>query len=269
MSLANFKGGLGWQTAFAPLLHDGHSMGTSPHHSSWVMALLLLGFAVLHSGGAALRAWGAGRIGERAWRLLFAAASIPAATLLIAYFLSHRYDGIRLWDLQDQPWVIPVVWTGTAVSFFFLYPATYNLLEIPSVLKPEVRLYSTGIMRVSRHPQAVGQVLWCATHLLWIGTSFMAVTCLGLIAHHAFAVWHGDRRLHKRFGQAFEELRATTSILPFQAILDGRQQLQLIEFVRPSQLGILVAVAVLWWAHRWIGSASTAFSRTALAHWLG
>jgi uncharacterized membrane protein len=233
------------------------------------MALLLLGFAVLHSGGAALRPWGAARIGERAWRLLFAVISIPAAVLVIAYFLSHRYDGIRLWNLQDQPWMVPVVWAGTALSFFFLYPATYNLLEIPAVLKPQVRLYSEGIMRISRHPQAVGQVLWCATHLLWIGTSFMVVTCLALIAHHGFAVWHGDHRLRKRFGAAFEEWRDSTSVLPFQAVWDGRQQLQPGEFVKPSQVGIAVAVGVLWWAHRWIGSAATAFSRTALAHWLG
>lgn len=243
-------------------------MASSLHHSSWVMALLLLGFAVLHSGGAALRPWGVKRIGERAWRLLFAAVSLPAAGLVIAYFLSHRYDGIRLWNLQDQPWLIPLVWAGTATSFFFLYPATYNLLEIPALVRPQVRLYSTGIMRISRHPQAVGQVLWCATHLLWIGTSFMAVTCLGLIAHHAFAVWHGDRRLQKRFGPAFEELRSSTSILPFQAIWEGRQTLELREFLRPAQLGIAVAVGVLWWAHHWIGSASTAFSRTSLAHWL-
>ena len=244
-------------------------MASTPHHSSWVMALLLLGFALLHSGGAALRPWGATQIGERAWRLLFAAISIPAAGLVITYFLSHRYDGIRFWNLQDQPWMIPLVWAGTALSFFFLYPATYNLLEIPAVLKPEVRLYSKGIMRISRHPQAVGQVLWCATHLLWICTSFMVVTCAALIAHHAFAVWHGDHRLRKRFGPAFEEWRASTSVLPFQAIADGRQQLQLQEFFRPSQLGIAVAVGVLWWAHRWIGSAATAYSRTGLAHWLG
>ncbi len=148
------------------------------HHSSVVMLILLIGFAVLHSGGASLRAWGAEKIGERSWRLLFAAVSIPAAVVVIAYFLEHRYDGLRLWNLQDQPWIIPLVWAGTAISFLFLYPATYNLLEIPAVLKPQVRMYATGIIRVTRHPQAVGQILWCATHLLWIGSSFMVVTCL-------------------------------------------------------------------------------------------
>jgi uncharacterized membrane protein len=247
----------------------GLSSASSLHHSTGVMALLLLGFAVLHSGGAALRPWGAQRMGERVWRLLFASVSIPAAVVLVAYFLTHRYDGLRLWNLQEQPWLVPLVWTGTALSFFFLYPATYNLLEIPALAKPQVRLYTTGIIRISRHPQAVGQVLWCATHFLWIGTSFMLVTCLGLIAHHAFAVWHGDRRLSARFGPAFEDLKASTSIIPFQALVQGRQRFEIGDFLKLSQLGIAVAIGVLWWSHRWIGAASTAFSRTALAHWLG
>ena len=244
-------------------------MTSSLHHSSWVMLALLVGFAAVHSGGASLRVWGVARLGERAWRLLFAAVSIPAAVVVIGYFLAHRYDGVRLWNLQDQPWIVPVVWAGTAISFLFLYPATYNLLEIPAVLKPQVRLYATGIIRISRHPQAVGQILWCATHLLWIGSSFMVAACVGLIGHHLFAVWNGDRRLANRFGDAFAELKASTSVIPFKAVIDGRQNLVLREFLRPAQLGIAIAVGVFWFAHRFIGLGATAFSRTALAHWLG
>ncbi|MFM7085989.1 MAG: NnrU family protein, partial [Cyanobium sp.] len=195
------------------------------------MLLLLIAFAVLHSGGASLRSWGEARLGPRAWRLLFAAVSIPAAVLVIGYFLAHRYDGVRLWNLQEQPWIVPLVWLGTAISFLFLYPATYNLLEIPAIQRPTVRLYASGIIRISRHPQAVGQILWCFTHLLWIGTSFMVAACLGLIAHHLFAVWNGDRRLRQRFGEAFEALKASTSVIPFRAVLDGRQQLLLSEFL--------------------------------------
>ena len=60
------------------------------HHSSLVMLALLLVFAVIHSGGASLRYWGAERIGERAWRLLFAAVSIPSAVVVIGYFQIGR-----------------------------------------------------------------------------------------------------------------------------------------------------------------------------------
>ena len=74
----------------------------------------------------------------------------------------------------------------TAISFYFI-SATYNLLEIPSVLKPKVRIYGTGIMRITRHPQAFGQIIWCFAHTLWIGTSFTLVTSIGLVLHHLFA----------------------------------------------------------------------------------
>ena len=241
----------------------------SIHHSSLVMLVLLILFAVIHSGGAALRSRAEAVIGARAWRLIFATASIPSAVVVIGWFLAHRYDGVRLWNLQGVPGVIPLVWIGTAISFLFLYPATYNLLEIPAVLKPQVRLYASGIIRISRHPQAIGQILWCFTHALWIGSSFMVVTCIGLIGHHLFAVWHGDRRLKARFGDAFDELKASTSILPFAAVLDGRQQLQWQEFLRPAQLGIVVAVGVFWWAHRYISAGAALMRNSALENLLG
>ena len=236
-----------------------HMFNGSPHHSSWVMLGLLVLFAIIHSGGAALRSRAETLIGARAWRLIFAGVSIPSAIVLVGYFLAHRYDGVRLWNLQGVPGMVPIIFVLTAISFLFLYPATYNLLEIPAVFKPEVKLYSTGIIRISRHPQAVGQILWCLTHGLWIGSSFMMFTCAGLICHHLFAVWHGDRRLKAKFGNAFEELRRSTSVFPFLAVIDGRQKLQLNEFLRPSQLGICIAVGIFWWAHRFISSASEVF----------
>ena len=229
------------------------------HQSSWVMLGLLMVFAFIHSGGAAIRNRAESFIGARAWRLIFAGASIPSAVIVIGYFLVHRYDGVRLWNLQGLPEMVPIIFLLTAISFFFLYPATYNLLEIPAIRKPEVRLYATGIIRISRHPQAIGQILWCFSHGLWIGSSFMMVTCLGLICHHLFAVWHGDRRLRAKFGDGFEELRRTTSVFPFLAVIDGRQKLQWNEFLRPSQLGICIAVGVFWWSHRFISDASEAF----------
>ena len=239
------------------------------HHRSVVMFILLVLIALIHSGGAALRSRAEAVIGARAWRLIFATASIPSAVIVIGWFLAHRYDGVRLWNVQGIPGVIPLIWIGTAISFLFLYPATYNLLEIPAVLKPQVRLYATGIIRISRHPQAVGQILWCLTHALWIGSSFTVVTCLGLIGHHLFAVWHGDRRLTARFGEAFYELRESTSVIPFRAVLDGRQTLVWKEFLRPAQLGIAIAIGVFWWAHRFIGSAAGLMRNSALENLLG
>jgi uncharacterized membrane protein len=225
--------------------------------SHWIMLALLVGFAIAHSGLAALRPWGESIIGARLYRVFFALVSIPFATILIIYFFNHRYDGLQLWQVQGVPGIKSIVWILSLISFIFLYPATFNLLEIAAVQKPQVHLYETGIIRISRHPQMIGQVIWCIAHTLWIGTSFTVVTSLGLIAHHLFAVWHGDRRLTQRYGDAFTKVKERTSVIPFLAILDGRQTLQLQEFLRPAYLGVLAFVMLFWWGHPWLMVATS------------
>ncbi|HEY9893436.1 MAG TPA: NnrU family protein [Candidatus Sericytochromatia bacterium] len=224
--------------------------------SHFVMVGLLLGFAIAHSGLAALRPWGEKRIGPRLYRVLFALVSIPFATILIIYFFNHRYDGLQLWQLQGTPGLRSVVWVLSAISFLFLYPATFNLLEIAAIQKPEVHLFETGIIRITRHPQMVGQVIWCIAHTLWVGTTFTLLTSLGLVLHHLFAVWHGDRRLLARYGEAFEVAASRTSIIPFLAILQGRQTLKWQEFLRPAYLGVIGFILLLWWAHPFLIQAT-------------
>ncbi len=235
------------------------------HKTSLLILVLILIFAVIHSGGAALRSRAEAVIGPRLWRLLFVSLSLPSAVILISYFLAHRYDGIRLWNLQGNNYVFLLVWILTAISFLFLYPATYNLLEIPSVLKPQVRIYGTGIMRITRHPQAFGQIIWCLAHTLWIGTSFTFITSIGLIFHHLFAIWHGDKRLEIKFGEEFYKYKESTSVIPFVAILEGRQQIKLKEFFKLSQLGILIAIAIIWWSHKYINIAVTTFNSSFMS----
>jgi len=218
---------------------------------------LLLGFAVAHSGLASLRMRGEAIIGARLYRVLFALVSIPLAVILVVYFFNHRYDGLLLWQVQGVTGVKTLVWVLSAISFFFLYPATFNLLEIAAIQKPQVHLYETGILRVTRHPQMVGQVIWCIAHTLWLGTSFTLLTSLGLIAHHLFAVWHGDRRLEYRYGEAFLKIKERTSVVPFLAIIDGRQSLNWQEFLRPAYLGVTGFILLLWWGHPWLMQATS------------
>lgn len=217
--------------------------------SHLVILGLLLVFAIAHSGLAALRPRGEKLIGPRLYRVLFALVSLPLAVILIVYFFNHRYDGVQLWQLQGLPGVKPAVWILSAISFLFLYPATFNLLEIAAVQKPQVHLYETGIIRITRHPQMVGQLIWCIAHTLWIGTSFTLVTSIGLVLHHLFGVWHGDRRLQARFGESFETIKSRTSIIPFLAILQKRQTLDLLEFLRPSYVGVVIFTGLLWEIH--------------------
>ena len=76
---------------------------------------------------------GEAAIGARAYRVLFAAISLPLATLALVYFINHRYDGAALWNLRRKPGVHALTFLLNFVSFYFLYPSTFNLLEVPPV----------------------------------------------------------------------------------------------------------------------------------------
>jgi uncharacterized membrane protein len=217
--------------------------------SHFVILGLLFLFALAHSGLAAWRLQGEQYLGARGYRLLFALVSLPLAAIMLIYFFNHRYDGIQLWQAQAIPGIQPFVWILSAISFFFLYPATFNLLEVAAIAKPQVHLYETGIIRITRHPQMVGQVIWCLAHTLWIGSSFTLVTSLGLILHHLFGVWHGDRRWQQRHGEAYTALKARTSILPFLAIAQGHQPWYWHEIFRPAYLGVIATVLIFRWLH--------------------
>jgi len=245
-------GGLGEAYARGVLALCG---GSSP-----AAMLALLGiFGVAHSGLASLRPLAEPVVGARAWRVLFALVSLPLATSAIVFFINHRYDGAPLWDVKGIPGVHALVWTASFVSFLFLYPSTFNLLEVAAVDEPRQHLWETGVTRITRHPQAVGQGLWCAAHTLWVGTPVMLAATAGLMAHHLFGVWNGDRRLRDRHGEAFQAVKARTSAWPFAAILDGRQVLPpdyWREWARWPYAVVVAATLGAYWAHPLMQAAS-------------
>jgi hypothetical protein len=46
-------------------------------------------------------------IGARAYRVVFALASLPLALAAVVYFINHRYDGVQFWNLRCAPTLEP------------------------------------------------------------------------------------------------------------------------------------------------------------------
>jgi zeta-carotene isomerase len=46
-----------------------------------------------------------------------------------------------------------------------------------------------------------------------------------LCLHHFFAIWNGDRRLQEKFGENATLIKDRTSVVPFAAILNGKQKI--------------------------------------------
>jgi zeta-carotene isomerase len=105
----------------------------------------------------------------------------------------------------------------------------------------------------------VGQVMWCLAHTVWIGNSVAVAASFALIAHHLFGVWNGDRKLSERYGEDFEIVKGRTSVVPFAAILDGRQKLPkdfYKEFIRLPYFTITALTLGAYFAHPLMRAAS-------------
>ena len=238
--------------------------GGNPHLVTLMFGII---FPIVHSGLASLRPWGEEVLGARTWRVIFAFPSLCLAYSWITYFISHAHDGIQFYDLSGNEAAHTVAWIVNFLSFFFLYPSVFNLKEVAAVEKPQVRLWETGMIRITRHPQFVGQGMWSAAHLAMVGTSFTALTMALLVGHHAFACWNGDRRLYDEHGENFLKVKERTSIFPFQAIIEGRQILPpdvYKEFLRAPYALIAVGTVGAYFAHPYMQAGSALVKNTGL-----
>lgn len=224
-------------------------------------------FPVVHSGLASLRPLGEKVVGARTWRVIFAFPSLCLSYSWITYFISHAHDGYQFYDLSGVEAIHTLAWFTNFVSFLFLYPSVFNLKEVAAVEQPKIHLWETGVIRITRHPQFVGQVMWSAAHLAMVGTTFTALTMALLVGHHGFACWNGDRRLEDEHGEAFLQVKERTSVVPFAAILEGRQILPrdyYKELVRAPYLLIAAGSVGAYFAHPYMQAGSALVRNTGL-----
>jgi zeta-carotene isomerase len=238
--------------------------GGNPHIVTLMFGII---FPIVHSGLASLRPYGEQMVGARAWRVIFAFPSLCLAYSWITYFIGHAHDGLQFYDLSGNEAAHSIAWVVNFLSFFFLYPSVFNLKEVAAVEKPQIHLWETGMIRITRHPQFVGQSMWSAAHLAMVGTSFTALTMALLVGHHWFACWNGDRRLYDEHGDNFLKVKERTSIIPFQAILEGRQKLPqdyYKELLRGPYLVIAIGTLGAYFAHPYMQAGSALVKNTGL-----
>ena len=252
----------GYSDDFTAFLED--IAGGNPHLVTLMYGIL---FPIVHSGLASLRPYGEKIVGARIWRVIFAFPSLCLAYSWITYFIAHANDGIQFYNLRGEDWAHTAAWVINFASFFFLYPSVFNLKEVAAVEKPAVHLWETGIIRITRHPQFVGQAMWSAGHLAMVGTSFTALTMALLVLHHWFACWNGDRRLYAEHGESFLNVKERTSIVPFLAILQGRQVLPrdyYKELLRAPYALIAVGTLGAYLAHPYMQAGAALVQNTGL-----
>ena len=212
--------------------------------------LFFLGIHVVISGSPLRRAI-VGAIGESTYLGAFSLLSIGGLTwVIVAYAAAHPTSNI--W------WTAPawLRWPGLGAMLVAVLLVVIGLTTpSPTAAGGEARLAQAdavrGVLRVSRHPFLWGVALWAATHLALNGDAASALLFATMLALALVGPPLIDAKRRRAFGAQWQRFAATTSSLPFAAILAGRNALRLDEIGAWRVALALAVYALLLGGHRW------------------
>ena len=152
-----------------------------------------------------------------------------------------------------------ILWPGLRLLPAFVMPFAFVLLACgywrnPTIVGADRLLKSAdparGMIRITRHPIMWAVMLWAASHGLARGDAGSLVFFGGFLALGGIGTLTMDRR--KRSNPDFARFAAVTSNIPFVAIAQGRNRLDLREigWLRPA-IG-LALYAAFFAGHGWL-----------------
>lgn len=222
---------------------------------------LVVSFVLTHLGlgQPPLRDALADRIGSVRFTVLYALVAWGSLGALVYRYMVERSQSPPGLGLAGIAWVqttaIVLMGAGMVLMVAILAPSGY--LRSAAVVFGRTTRAPGGMERVTRHPFFIGLALLCIGHIL------VAPRLAGVIVFGGFgllAVLGGplqDRKLRARRGQSHEAYLAATSIVPFIAVLRGRQTLVAAEL---PWLFLVLGIPAAWVARRVHG--------TGLGPWL-
>ncbi len=209
------------------------------------LALAALAFIAIHLGvsGTTLRDRAVVTIGLRGYMLAFSVASVGAIIWLVSAYQAAAY--VPTWG-QLEGWK-PVMIALMLPAFLLVVIGLTTPNPTSVAQEGLVDQAPQGIVRITRHPFLMGVALWSGLHLIGNGdvASLLFFAALAVVAV-AGTVSIDAKRRRVLGAKAWEVFASRTSIVPFAAILAGRNSLAVREigWWRPG-VGIAAYVLML------------------------
>jgi uncharacterized membrane protein len=213
-------------------------------------------FAAIHLfvSGTGLRDRIVGMIGERVYQGLFSLLSLVGIV-----WLSRAYGQTSYLPLWGELYSLkPVVLLLMVIASLFV--AIGLTTPNPTAVGGESRLDeaepASGILRVTRHPFLWGVAIWAFAHLVVNGDAASLVLFGSLLVVAVAGPRSIDAKRARRFGAKWERFAGMTSNVPFLAITQGRNRLDLAE-IGWWRIGAgLVVFVALVAVHEWLFGVS-------------
>jgi uncharacterized membrane protein len=222
----------------------------------------LAAFVALHVGVSAtgLRAALVRTMGEGLYRALFSLISLALLVWLIMALGVVRADPFD--PLNVAVWAPPdwLHWPAITLIALGIVLAVAGLLTPgPTLAGYEKKGLAAaeparGVLRITRHPFLWGVALWGAGHALINGERF----ALMLFGALTFMVIFGARSIDRkgRAREGWERFEDVTSNVPFMAITQGRNSLNLGEIGWRAVAGIVIAALLAVGHEQLFGAAA-------------
>jgi uncharacterized membrane protein len=209
------------------------------------MTLLILAAALwvfVHVGisGTRLRDAAVAQLGEGRFMLAFSIGSVVSIVLLVLAW--QNAETTFLWSAPAWlRWVLAILMLPAFVLFMASHKRNPTAVGNKG-LGEEPR----GIQRVTRHPMLISFAIWALMHVIGNGDTASLVFFGAFLVTAVAGMPSIDAKLARRHGAAWEGFAAKTSILPFGAILAGRNRLVLAEIGwMPPVIGFVLWAALL------------------------
>ena len=118
---------------------------------------------------------------------------------------------------------------------------------------------ATGIQRITRHPFLWGIAVWALTHFIVNGDAASHVLFGSLLMLVLLGMPSIDAKRKKACGRHWESYAAATSLIPFQAIKEGRNTLEIAEFKWWQLIAAIVLYLAVMHFHLTLFGASPLF----------
>ena len=219
---------------------------------TWLAVLAAL-FVVQHLGvtSTGMRDRLVGAMGEKAYVATYAIVSIVLLVLLVRAY-NATTPAPLLWPTGELLRLVPLVLMPLALLLVIGGVMTKNPTTVGVVLDSGSEVPVAGVLKITRHPVQCGILIWSVSHLLANGDlpSLIFFGAFGLIS--GFGMVLIDRRKHAVFGEGWAAFRDATSLLPFAAIVSGRQRCKPADIGWVAPLLAAVVFVALWWGHVWV-----------------
>jgi uncharacterized membrane protein len=210
--------------------------------SGWFCVLLSwLAFAATHlvPSSLAIRGTLIGRLGERGFRALYSVVALGTFALLVRVYWTNRHVGPLLWNGATVPGLHALAIILSAIAFVLLVAPFFQTSP------PGPPRHALGVTRIVRHPVFAAFGLWGLAHTLVNGYLSDVIFFGGWVAFWFIGGSRQDARKRVLETDRFAPFYAETSLLPFGAIVSGRNRLVLREIpLRGVAVGLGAAAAL-------------------------